>query len=174
MRAFIAIEPDRRFVDEVADVSRRLRAVIDARYVPRRNYHVTLAFLGEITEARVRDAIACMDGLDVPSPIALRPDGIGKFGRPRNATLWMGLSKTPEVMGSHELLCDSFKAAGIDLDEKPFVPHITLARHARIPDVELPPLSFPQTANARSITLFRSILTKDGAVYKPLHSIACS
>lgn len=48
--------------------------------------------------------------------------------------------------------------------------HLTLARHAQIPWEKLPELAFPRPARANRVTLFRSLLESDGAVYKPLFS----
>ena len=55
-------------------------------------------------------------------------------------------------------------------DAKPFKPHITLARRARIPKASLPPLAFPRDDRAATVTLCKSTLERTGAVYKPLHT----
>lgn len=172
MRAFIAVELPSQFADEVASVARQLSAAIRARYLPRENYHITLAFLGDIPEVQVRSAIEALDeaasGLE---PFTLRPEGIGKFGKPQNATLWMGIAKVPELMDLAERLREGLKERGLEVDDKAFRPHITLARHAVIPKTELPLLLFPQETLANGAALFKSTLSKDGAEYKPLHAI---
>lgn len=172
MRTFVALELPELFKDETAGVARQLSAVIDARYTPRENYHITLAFLGETSEAQVRDAInALEDAASAIPPIPLLPDGIGKFGKSHNATLWLGIAKVPEIMKLAEKLRGALNERGIDFDEKAFLPHITLARHADIPKTQLPQLLFPQEAKATKVTLFKSTLAKDGAIYKPLHTV---
>ena len=172
MRAFIAVELPEGFKDEVAGVARQLSAVVDARYAPRANYHVTLAFLGEISEPQLRGVIDVVEEATRElQPFPLRPDGIGKFGRPHNATLWMGIAKVPELITLAESVREGVRAEGIALDDKAFLPHITLARHADIPNTELPQLLFPQDALARKVTIFKSTLLKTGAEYKPLHTV---
>lgn len=100
MRTFVALELPEQFKDETAGVARQLSAVIDARYTPRENYHITLAFLDETSEAQVRDAIGALEAAaSAISPIPLLPDGIGKFGKSHNATLWLGIAKVPEIRG---------------------------------------------------------------------------
>ncbi len=172
MRTFIAVELPEAFKDEVAGVARQLSAAIDARYAPRANYHITLAFLGDITEAQLRSAIGVLEeaaqGL---CSFPLRPDGIGKFGKSHNATLWMGVAKAPELMSLTENLREGLHAEGVPMDGKAFLPHITLARHATIPKAELPRLLFPQEASARKVTIFKSTLLKAGAEYKPLYTV---
>ena len=172
MRAFVAIELPPSFAGEVAAVARQLSAAIEARYIPRENYHITLAFLGEVSEAQLHDAMEALDeaaaGME---PFPLVPDGIGKFGKSHNATLWMGIAKVPGLMELAERLRKALQARGVDFDDKAFLPHITLARHADIPNAELPQLLFPQEAMAERVTLFKSTLHKDGAIYKPLHTV---
>lgn len=41
----------------------------------------------------------------------------------------------------------------------------------RIPKKPLPPLAFPLPAHARTVTLFKSTLSRDGAEYKPLYTV---
>lgn len=172
MRTFIAIELPPQFEGEVAAVARQLSAVIEARYIPRENYHITLAFLGEASEIETRDAIAALEEAAAGmASFPLKPDGIGKFGKSHNATLWMGIAKVPELMGLAERVRNALSDAAISFDDKAFLPHITLARHADIPNAELPQLLFPQEALAHKVTLFKSTLHKDGAIYKPLHTV---
>lgn len=172
MRAFAAIELPDAFRDEVASVARQLSAAIEARYLPRQNYHITLAFLGDILEGQLHSAMEALDeATDSIGPVCLKPDGIGKFGRPQNATLWMGLAKDPEMIALADRLRGGLRMRGIDFDDKPFKPHITLSRHAKIPYAELPQLLFPQEAVANRVALLKSTLSRDGATYKPLHEV---
>ena len=57
MRAFVALELPEAFADEVAGLARRLEATCAGRFVPAENHHLTLAFLGEVGEARARRAM---------------------------------------------------------------------------------------------------------------------
>ena len=172
MRAFIALEPPEGFVEDVAAMARMLSAAVEGRFVPRQNYHVTLAFLGDIEEAQARevmDAIdeACAGAAAVP----MRPDGLGKFGRASDATLWMGLAPDAELTGLADRMREALRSRSIGFDGKPFLPHITLARRAKLPKGALPELAFPLPCNAARITLFKSMLCRDGAQYKPLYEV---
>lgn len=92
MRAFIALELPADFADDTAAAARRLSASLEGRFLDRSTYHLTLAFLGDIDDA---EASRAMDALDVAcagsAPVSLAPDGLGKFGRPADATLWLGV-----------------------------------------------------------------------------------
>lgn len=172
MRAFIALQLSRAFADETAGLARQLAPVVKGRFSPRENYHLTLAFLGEIGETQARDAMAALDSACVGvEMVDLRPEGLGHFGRPSDATLWLGISTTPELAD----LCASVRAellsAGISFDDKSFRPHITLARRARLPRGNMPELAFPLPAHASHVALFKSTLTQDGPIYKELYAV---
>ena len=172
MRTFIALELPEQFMDELAGVARQLSASVSGRFMRRETYHVTLAFLGEIGEGEVRAALNAVDeACSGAPPVPLRATGLGRFGRPHDATLWLGLDPVLELTGLADGVRERLRAHGVAFDEKPFRPHITLARRARIPKGVLPELSFPLPATATQVTVFKSILDSSGATYKPLYTV---
>ena len=172
MRTFIALELPEEFVGELAQTARVLSSSVEGRFMPRSNYHVTLAFLGEIHEDEARlamDAIdeACQD----IGAVGLSCNGLGTFGRARDATLWLGLDPDQGLSELAASVRAELTARGVGFDNKPFRPHITLARRARIPRGILSDLPFPAPVAASRATLFRSVLSKDGATYKPIYTV---
>ena len=172
MRAFIALELPEAFADEVAGLARGLEAACAGRFVSGENHHLTLAFLGEVGEAEARSAMAALDAACAgASPVRLRATGLGTFGRSRDATLWLGIEKDPRLMDLAARVRGELSARGLAYDEKDFLPHVTLARRARVPRGALGDLAFPLPDEATRVTLFRSILEPDGARYKPLYTV---
>ena len=172
MRTFIALEMPDGFRAETGAVARRLAQVCAGRFMPFETYHVTLAFLGDVGEPQARDAVAALEAACAgAAPCELTPEGLGKFGRPQDATLWLGLSPTPELTGLAARVREELSARDLPFDDKPFRPHVTLGRRVRLPRGELPRLAFPTPARAARATLFKSTLGPDGASYKPLHSV---
>ena len=172
MRTFIALELPEMFASDTAELARRLSGMIEGRFPPRENHHLTRAFIGETDEAGVTAAIEAMDAACKGArPVPLRSDGLGKFGRTSDATLWLGIAPRPELMRLAAKLRAELAARDVRFDGKPFKPHVTLARRARIPQASLPSLVFPRDDEARAVTLFKSTLDREGARYKPLHSI---
>lgn len=172
MRAFVALELPKAFADEVAALSRRLAEVCDGRFAPPENLHLTLAFLGEVGEGEVRSAMGALDvACAETGPVRLAATGLGTFGRSRDATLWLGIEKDPQLMTLAQSVREELAARGLSYDEKGFLPHITLARRARLPRGGLGELAFPLPDVAARLTLFRSILEPDGARYKPLYTV---
>lgn len=172
MRAFVALELPGAFSDEVAALSKALAIRCAGRFVPEGNHHLTLAFLGEVGEGEVRAAMAALDeACDGAGPIELVAEGLGTFGRGSDKTLWLGIRRADELGSLAERLRRALSGRGLSFDEKPFLPHITLARRARLPRGDLGDLVFPQPDGARRVTLFRSILSPEGPSYKPLYSV---
>ena len=172
MRAFIALELPEAFADEVAALSRQLAAVCDGRFVADENHHLTLAFLGEVDEAGARAAMNALEAACTGvGPVELAAEGLGTFGRGRATTLWLGIRRSEELDLLARRVREELAARGLAYDEKDFLPHVTLARRARVPRGELEDLAFPLPDEARDVTLFRSILESDGARYKPLCSV---
>lgn len=172
MRAFIALELPEAFAFETAALAERLSLVCEGRFVPRENHHLTLAFLGDIGEAQAADAICALDDACAGrGPVVLASDGLGRFGRPSDATLWMGVASCGELEDLAAEVRRQLGLRGLPYDTQPFKPHVTLARRARLPKGELPVLEFPQREAAARVTLFKSMLSREGASYKALYTV---
>lgn len=173
MRAFIAIELPEAFADELSGLSHQLSRVCDGRFVPAENHHLTLAFLGEVGEAETRSAMAALEAACAgASPLRLEVTGLGTFGRGRDATLWLGIRRSDELERLAARVREELAGRGLAFDERSFLPHVTLARRARLPKKALPDLAFPLPDEATRVALLRSILGPDGARYKLLHEVA--
>lgn len=172
MRTFIALELPERFAADTAALARQLGTVVEGRFLPRETHHLTLAFLGELSEADIAAATSALETACVGVPrIPLQSDGLGKFGRASDATLWLGIAPVPELEKLAARLREELTARQLPFDDKPFKPHITLARRAHIPKTSLPPLAFPRDDQADTVTLFKSTLSREGATYKPLATV---
>jgi 2'-5' RNA ligase len=102
-----------------------------ARWVRPENVHATLAFLGDTSRERIPDALdALAKAVADHSAFGVRLSGLGAFpsaGRPR--ILWLGLTEGAERLAALQMsIMQALSRAGFRSDEKPFVPHLTLAR----------------------------------------------
>ena len=172
MRAFVALQLPEGFATETAALSRSLGTSLEGRFLPRDVHHLTLAFLGDIDDSEVARAMEAMDeACEGIGAASLASDGLGKFGRTGDATLWLGIKHAPDLELLAARLREALASRDVPYDAKPFKPHITLARRVRIPKADLPPLAFPNDDEATSVTLYKSTLGREGATYKPLYSI---
>ncbi|NHM14727.1 RNA 2',3'-cyclic phosphodiesterase [Xiamenia xianingshaonis] len=172
MRTFIALELPEAFVDEVAGMARALGGAVEGRFAPRENYHLTLAFLGDVDDATTQQAMGALDEACARAvPVRLAADGLGKFGRASDATLWLGIAEDDGLMALAASVREGLASRRVPFDPKPFKPHVTLARRVRIPKALLPPVPFPEPVFATKATLFKSTLDRQGAIYKPLYTV---
>jgi RNA 2',3'-cyclic 3'-phosphodiesterase len=143
----------------------------DLRPVAPEALHVTLVFLGWQDEAA---AEAISDVLDRPpeTPI-LRATGV-RAVPPRNPRLFaLDLDDLEQrATALQARVSDALEAGRWYRPEKrPFWPHITLARvkrrERRVPALEGPPPP-DRPFDAEALTLYRSTLRPQGALYEPL------
>ncbi|MEU9859885.1 RNA 2',3'-cyclic phosphodiesterase [Streptomyces sp. NPDC047971] len=131
VRVFIALAPPDEAKDELAEA---LRPAYDAYPAMRWNriedWHITLAFLGEVSTAAIpllREPLARLAAARPPLRLALR--GAGCFDE---RVLWSGIDG--DVEGLHLLAADVravVKECGIPFEDRPLRPHLTLARSRR-------------------------------------------
>ena len=139
MRLFFGISLPDSVRQAAAARAGACQQLIPGRYVREENYHITLAFLGNVPEDRVAEAQEvlrrCIEPLAAPQ---LTLGETSFFGRAQNAILIARVNSVPSLDPLHNALIQSLEAASLPFDPGPFSPHITLARHARIEGVSLP------------------------------------
>jgi len=136
IRSFIAVNIGVSAVRAVADEQARLRRATSARgvqisWVAPQNLHVTLAFLGQVTEPMVA---AIEDGIEPIArklaPFELVAKGLGVFPdaeHPR--VVWVGLDDAGGNLAQlHASISEVLGRMGFDIDDKPFRSHVTLGR----------------------------------------------
>ena len=126
MRLFFAIWPDDPAREALARLASTVAAATGGRATPEANIHMTLEFLGEVGDERLGDlgGIAAAAG---GRAFDLRLDRLGGFRRARVA--WAGATLAPPaLLELHSALSRGLAAAGFGLEERPFAPHVTLAR----------------------------------------------
>lgn len=169
MRIFVAAELPQELYEALCQTSAQVRDAMDGRYVPPENFHVTLAFLGEVPSALVDDvAGAVEEACVVHAPFSTTLGGLGTFGRGRNVMLWQGFAQ--DDVAWQALAKDvrgHLTSAGFAIDAKRFLPHVTLMRRAQIPAGELP-MPCVATDTVRHVTVFRSDLSGPAPRYEPL------
>jgi 2'-5' RNA ligase len=138
--------------------------VREGRWAPRDNLHITLAFLGGVTESARRCAEAAADGIRA-RPFSLSLDQLGHWPRPR--VLWLGTSVVPdEAVRLESDLRRGVTQCGIDVDDRPFAPHMTLfrkvSRAGRMALVE------PIEWRVDHFVLVESVTHAGGAAYRVL------
>lgn len=127
MRYFFALNPPAEVRDRMVRLQRDWN--LPARAIPARNFHITLAFLGELCEKRFDRARSAASGLVLPAE-QLVLDRLGAFPRARVA--WVGCGDVPAGLAAfRQALVSSLLDEGLEIDTRPWKPHVTLYRELR-------------------------------------------
>lgn len=134
------------------------------QWVPAPNLHITLAFVGAVNESDMESLLTLGDRIQ-QSPFALTLNRIGEFGRGKY--VWLGPSETPASLTAlTHALTARLSEHGFPIDQRPYQPHLTVARQA--PSIALPEapdgIDMPVTAFA----LYESIPVTGGVRYDAL------
>jgi 2'-5' RNA ligase len=128
-RLFFALWPDHRQRDRLRDFITPVAKLIEGRAVDRRNWHVTLAFIGEFAERRMPELRERASGIHV-EPFRLTFDRLEFWARPRVASL-SAATVPPELQHLVESLTLVLADLGVATEDRTYRPHITVARNAR-------------------------------------------
>lgn len=168
MRLFVALDPSAAAVGALDAALAPLRAGWpQLRWSPVQQWHLTLAFLGEVPERRVEPlADRLARAAARAQPLSLRLTGAGTFPRqPAKArVLWAGVEGDVDATTRLAARCAAAaRRTGIEVTDQPYRPHVTLARPRR-PPADLTALTDRLSSYAgvgwtvRSVRLVRSHL----------------
>jgi 2'-5' RNA ligase len=192
VRLFVAIELSPEWLTALDAVQSRMKAALESRGAPRLRWvrpegiHLTLKFLGEVTDARLPSVLGALDSATQPPPdFSLNLAGMGSFGDRRGPrVVWAGVDgrtenerkKLYDLVGRIE----TWSAAAGFPRERGFSPHLTLARLpekmtaderrlvAVVTAAEAPKSLAPLVVD--SICLMRSHLGSGGARYERIEA----
>jgi 2'-5' RNA ligase len=169
MRLFIAVTPPAEIRDLVVKTYSEIER---ARWVRKEQLHVTLRFLGELEEEAAATVRAALRAITSPA-LSLAIKQAGTFGRPARV-LWCGLDPKEPISALAAEIDRVVVQAGLTEADKPFAPHLTVARFKNSPPVmirawlerhrEFETPAFP----VEEFTLYQSKLSASGAEHSPL------
>jgi 2'-5' RNA ligase len=163
-RLFFAVWPDASGRASIASLACQAARAAGGRATAADKIHLTLAFLGEQPADRVLALQRLAGGIRAPA-FVLTLDEIGCFRR--TGITWLGAS-TPQsgLVALHAELRVALQTGGFPVDERPYAPHLTLARRSktsiqrRLPE----PIVWPVSAFA----LVASDLGSGGPMYRTM------
>lgn len=183
MRLFVAVELGDRIRDRVAAAIEQVRRCSPgSKWVRPEGAHLTLVFLGWVSDARVdahRDVVrrsAARHGA-----LTLKVAGSGSFGSPgRPRVLWLGVGGQTEALEALQRdLVAELMPLGLVPEERVFRPHLTLARardksgdRGLAEAAEVRRDADLGEARVEHLVLFRSELSACGARYSALERAA--
>lgn len=126
MRLFIGIPLDNAVVGELAALTDRLKPQSDGlRWSAQAGWHITLQFLGSTTPSQYDCLAAGLRQIHgVPFKIQLEHPGFFD----RAGAFFAGVGLSPELTGLQQRIIAATKPCGFVPEDRPYNPHITLAR----------------------------------------------
>ena len=113
------------------DVVRRLsmlRAGLNgASWIDPENYHITMRFVGDITDAQANHFADALADIQFDS-FDLEVSGLGSFGGNKPRSLWAAIKPSPALQLLQKAHERAARLAGLPPETRNFVPHVTLAR----------------------------------------------
>ena len=177
MRLFVAVTPPQKVREAALERAKNARWEGRIRWVPPRNVHLTLKFLGETPEKSIPQLEAALERVCLGhEAFDLALEGVGAFPSTSKArTLWVGAGEGSEALTTlAEGVEDVLRDLGFERENRPFHPHATVgrAKDGRASMTGEEPVSEPLEFRVRSVELVRSRLTDEGAVYSVAASFA--
>lgn len=126
MRLFIGIPLADTAVSELAAVCGRLRAASDGlRWSAPVSWHITLQFLGNTPEEQYDCLTVRLHAVHAP-PVPIHLGELGFFDRA--GIFFAGVELTPQLVSLEQRVREATAECGFVAEDRPFHPHITLAR----------------------------------------------
>jgi 2'-5' RNA ligase len=166
VRLFFAVFPDNETRRRLAAAAQALVLDDESRRVPSENYHMTLAFIGEVSAP-----LAALESVGAAQ--RLLPAFTARFDRyeywPTPSVVVARASSCPAPLEDlRRGLCADLARCGVRLDDRPFRPHVTVAR--KVPQAPVLQAMSEIALTAHAFQLARSDRSRAGAVYTVVDS----
>jgi 2'-5' RNA ligase len=180
MRIFIALDIAGEIRARITEYMDRVRPYAEgARWARAEGLHVTLKFIGEVKEEKAQEIAKALATI-AAEPFTVNFSGAGFFPTAKSPRVfWLGVDGGDALPRLASAIDAAAHSLGIAREEKPFSPHLTLARAGsgagtsqvlrpvqRLLEAE----AVPQfgTMTAREFWLYRSDLARGGSRYTKL------
>lgn len=144
------------------------------KWVHEEDYHITLVFLGAVSnEQRLEIVRLLREQISHWKPITLSLHKMGTFGLPKAPRIyWVGVEENSDLMRLQKEIQDIVASCGIQVDSRPYSPHITVARKwNKETNYEAKHVTlFDKPFTISHVDLFQSF-PKSEPKYKPIHTL---
>jgi len=176
IRCFVAIEIGDAVRKELSSLIEELKPFgTGIRWVKPENLHLTLKFLGEVSEERISKIEEVLNKVAAQSePFTLHVRGTGRFPeKKRPRVIWAGVEDSGQLFQLQKAIEKALSELGFKEEDREFTGHITLGRVKEFSDQQrLIPilLRFKEKEfgiiNVKEFVLMKSELRPDGARYE--------
>jgi 2'-5' RNA ligase len=130
VRLFVAIDLPPQIRSALAEFVKQLHAIApQAKWVRTENLHVTLKFLGWADEVKLPALENMLNTVRSANPVSLEFRGLGFFpNQQRPRVFWVAMQSSANLQTIAADIDHAAHKLGFPLDDRPFTPHLTLAR----------------------------------------------
>jgi RNA 2',3'-cyclic 3'-phosphodiesterase len=179
VRTFIAIPLSETILSTIGKAQRQLAENLpDVRWVRPETIHLTLAFLGDISQESLESIGDSMLSIGkFFAPFEVRIAGLGAFpSRARPRVVWLGVERCTPLMQLQAMLAKNLADMNQPGDDRPYTPHLTLGRsrqsvHAVSRDLERFASLEIGSLSVDRMVLYESQLLRGGAVHLPRRTV---
>jgi 2'-5' RNA ligase len=129
MRAFLSLPVPEPALTALVAVQSGLPT---GRAVPEENLHLTLVFLGDVSEPTLAELDDLLSSTPLPQA-EVRFTALGTFAEIERGLIFAAVEPAPGLVTLQAKLAHAARAAGVDLPRRRFRPHVTLMRANRQP-----------------------------------------
>ncbi len=179
MRLFVALEIPAEVRENLSDLIEALRAVSpQTRWVRLANLHVTLKFIGEVSETKLGAIRGALSGVRSDQLVTMEFRGLSFFPNEKHPRVfWAGIEASPNLKTLAGEIEKAMEKLGFPREQRAFSPHLTLARFEppRLPErlrgaVQESAQREFGSLRASQFHLIESKLRSSGAEYTTLES----
>jgi 2'-5' RNA ligase len=129
MRLFTGIDLPEEVGQNLEELLTKLRPAARLKWSRVRNLHITTKFIGEWPEDRLKELSAALAEVPKRESIPISVSGLGWFPNPHSPRVfWAGIQAPPQLAELAHDTDQRLGRLGIALEDRPFHPHLTLAR----------------------------------------------
>ncbi|ROV57801.1 RNA 2',3'-cyclic phosphodiesterase [Vibrio ponticus] len=171
MRVFYALTFTPSSRQAITHLQQKLAAVAKRnQMVDCDNFHITLEFVGEISQDDLERYANVIEQLHVENRY-VEVTSIGAFGRGKEKLIWLAASQETWLMELQQQLAKQLAKLGFEPETRGYIPHITLARHTQL-DGHIEQLTMvPQQLQLDTVALMESRRDGKKLRYIPLKKL---
>jgi len=137
-RLFISVNCDGKVKAQLLAVQEKIKSQsLKGNFSLPENLHLTLVFIGETPADKIPQIRSAIDKALTPSilPFTLTFSTVGCFTHSKKELWWIGTERNEPSLGNLKTIrgriADGLLSEGINFDNRPFNPHITLGREIK-------------------------------------------
>ena len=123
-RLFTALSVPQSFLQDFHNLNRK---GIDANWLTPNDLHITIRFIGDVDVQQSHEIIKALSSVR-KQPFHIEASGLSCFHLKRQTILYCPVTSTRKLTDLTAKVNESLVKIGFEMPNKPYVPHITLAR----------------------------------------------